>query len=99
MGDHQCRAPANELLEGFVDEFFAFEVDLARGFVENQEFGVAEDRAGEQNSLPLTAREAAAALADDRLVALVEPLDDEAMGIGFFGSRDDFGLAGTRRAI
>lgn len=47
MSNHQGRAAANELLERFVNELFTFEVDLAGGFVEDQEFWIPEDCAGE----------------------------------------------------
>ena len=60
---------------------------------------IAEDGPGQQDPLPLAAGEPAAALADDRLIALVEPLDDEPMGVGLFGGGDDLGVAGVRRAV
>ena len=59
-----------KLFEHFEDELFAFDIDLARGFVEEQDFRVAENGAGKRDALALAAGEAAAAGADEGLVAV-----------------------------
>ena len=49
--DHERSAVARELLEHVEDELFAFDVDLAGRFVEEQDLGVAEDGPGERDAL------------------------------------------------
>ena len=61
---------ADELLQHLVDQLLALQVDLAGGFVEDQDRRVAEDRPGQGDPLPLAAGEAAAHRADDRVVAV-----------------------------
>ena len=82
--------------EHFENELLALDVDLAGGFVEEQDFGIAEDRAGERNALPLTAGEAAAAGADEGLVAFGQLFGDERVGVGFAGGGFDFFRASRR---
>ena len=94
--DHERGAVAGEFFEHLEDELLAFDVDLAGGFVEEQDFGVAEDGAGERDALPLAAGEAAAAGADERLVAVGQLFGDERVGVGLAGGGFDFGLAWRR---
>ena len=46
--------------ERFVDQDFAVNVDLVGGFVENQDLGIAEQRASQSNSLSLSATQSLA---------------------------------------
>ena len=61
--------------------------------------GIAEDRPGQRDPLPLAAGQAVAAGADDRVVAAVQFLFDEAVGVGLLGGRDHFLAGGLRRAV
>ena len=97
--DHQCRPAADKLFEHFVNELLAFQIDLAGRFIQDQELRIAKDRSGKQKPLPLAAREPPAPLAHDRLIALVETLDDKPMGIGLLGGGDDGVVTGVRRAV
>ena len=94
--DHERGAVAGEFFEHLEDELLAFDVDLAGGFVEQQDFGIAEDRAGERDALPLAAGEAAAAGADERFVAVGQLFGDERVGVGCAGGGFDFGHRGVR---
>ena len=55
MRDHERRAIARKFLQHVEDQLLALNIDLACRLVEQQNFGIAEDRAGERNSLPLAA--------------------------------------------
>ena len=61
-----------------------------------QNFGVAQDRPGQRDPLPLAAGEAAAAGADERLVAVGQLLHDERVGVGLAGGGFDLGPASRR---
>ena len=63
MIDHR-RAVANELLQHLVNELFAFQVDLAGGLVQDQDGRIAQDGPRQRDSLPLSARQPTASLAD-----------------------------------
>ena len=89
-------AVARECSQHFEDELLAFDIDLAGGFVEQQDFGVAQDRTGQGDALPLAAGEAAAAGADERLVAVGQLFGDERVGVGLAGGGFDFVLASRR---
>ncbi len=91
MGDHEGSTVAGEFLQHLEDELFAFKVDLAGGFVEQEDFGVAENGAGERDSLPLATGEAAAGGPDERLVAAGQLVEDEAMGVSGASGGFDFG--------
>ena len=64
--DHDHRPAAADFGQRVVDQAFAIDVDLARGFVENQNFGISQDGAGQGDPLPLAAAQALAVRADDR---------------------------------
>ena len=53
--DQKCRATFHERLQCRVDGVFALGVDCAGRFVKKQKCRISEDRAGECNSLPLSA--------------------------------------------
>ena len=61
-----------EVGQRVVDQPLAFDVDLAGGLVQNQDFGVAQKRPGQGDPLPLAAAEPLAVGADDRLIAVWE---------------------------
>ena len=99
MRDDDGRAVADELFQHFVDQLLAFQIDLARRLVQNQQAGIPQDRPGQGDPLPLTPREQAAARADDRLVAPLELGLDEPVGMRLFGGFDHFFSCGLGRPV
>ena len=65
----------------------ALVVERARRLVEDQDARLSRQRAGDGDPLALPAREAAAALSDDRVVALGQ-LEDEVVRARELGRRD-----------
>ena len=64
VGDDQHRAAGHQPFERELDHALALGVERARRFVEQQDRTVGEDRARDREALPLSAREAHAALAE-----------------------------------
>ena len=81
VGNHEDRASLGDLRHVMLDDLFAFVIERARGFVEYQDARLAQQRASNCNTLALATREAAAAFANDRIVALRQ-LQDEVMSPG-----------------
>lgn len=73
--DEQHGHFAFELVDGAGEVFCGVRVEVAGGFVEDQDFRPLEQGAGDGEALLLSAREAHAALADFGLVALGEFFD------------------------
>ena len=48
MGDHEARASAHQNCQTLLNQLFAFCVKVARGFVENEQFWICEDGAGDR---------------------------------------------------
>ena len=65
----------------------ALVVERAGRLVEDQDARIGDQRAGDGDALALAARQAAAALADDGVVALGQ-LEDEVVGAGELRRRD-----------
>ena len=86
MGDDEGRSPLHQPLEGDMHQPFAFGVEGARRFVEQQDGRILEQRAGNRQPLLLPAREHDAALPHDRIVALLkrhhEIVDQRILGRG-----------------
>ena len=80
-----------------LDKAFAFGVEGAGGFVEQQDRRVLEDGAREGEALALAAGEAHATVADHGVVA-ARLGRDEVVGGGGFGGGDDVGFAGAEAA-
>src|SRR5699024_10562722 len=81
MGDDDVGAPYEQRVEGFLYEFFAFGVEGGGRLVEDEDFGVFENGAGDAEALALPPGELRAAVADVR----VQPagrFGDEPFGIG-----------------
>jgi hypothetical protein len=81
MGDDETGAAGHQRSEGLLDEPLVFRVELAGGFVENQDVRIGEHGAGDGDALALPAGEAQAALADRRVVTLGQ-FGDEVVGVG-----------------
>ena len=76
MGDEQGRAVGHDRAQGVVDAPLRRGVDGAGGVVEDQDARVGEDGPGQGDPLALAAREGEAPLADDRVVAPRQLLDE-----------------------
>jgi hypothetical protein len=82
--DHQRGAVLHQPLERVLDQAFAFGVERGGGFVEQQDRRVAEQCAGDGETLALAAREARAAFAEESVEALGQ-FAEEIGGIGGIG--------------
>ena len=81
VGDDDGCAPFEQCVEGLLYEFFALGVEGGCRLVEDEDFGVFENGAGDAEALTLPAGEFRAAVADVRLQA-VGSLCDELFGVG-----------------
>ena len=81
VGDDENRAPCGDLRHVLLDDPLAFIVERARRFVKDQDPRLAQECARNRNALALAAGQAAAAFADDRVVALGQ-LQDEVVSAG-----------------
>ena len=73
VGDHERRALVDQMLDGLVNQVLAFGIDLAGGFVKNQDRGLMKDGAGDAEPLFLSAGKLAA-----------EAFQDHVVSVGFF---------------
>ena len=69
VSDYQARAILDQLLEPFLDEHFRFGVDIARGFVKDENRRVMRQSAGEAEELLLSHAEDVASFARDGFVS------------------------------
>src|SRR5438552_3259806 len=81
VGDDKHGSALRDLLHVGLDDTLAGIVESAGGFVEDQDARVGDERTGNRDPLPLPAREAGAALADDSIVRLGH-FEDEFMRAG-----------------
>ena len=95
--EDQCRAADHQAVQGVLDDRLVLRVDRRQRLVQYQDRRVAQNRTGDGDALPLTARQADAALADHRVVALRQ-LDDESMRIGGTAGFFEFRQRCTRLA-
>ena len=75
VGDRDRRPALGQPLERLLDGALGLRVERGRRLVEDEDRRVAQDRPRDRDPLPLAAREAVAALADDGLVAVREAGD------------------------
>ena len=71
-----------------MDATFGLHIERAGGFVQNQNLRIAQDGAGDGDSLALAAGELHAAITDESVVA-VRQFHDKIMRAGFFCRRDN----------
>jgi len=88
VGDDDGGSAGAQVGEGGLDGGFAFGVQRAGSFVEQQHAGVAQQGAGEGDALALAAGESAALLADEGFEAEGEFVDEVRGGGGFGGGPD-----------
>lgn len=75
VGDRDGRAPGRQRVERLLHGLLRARVERARGLVEHEHGRVAQHDPRDREALPLAAREAIAALADERLVAVRQTAD------------------------
>src|SRR5579864_8349866 len=68
MCDDESRSSLHQVGETFLNHGFGFGVEAGRGFVENQDARLGQNRTSNRNSLALASRQLDAALANDRVV-------------------------------
>ena len=90
MRDDERRAALPQRSQAVLNHHLALAVEARRGLVQQQDARVREHRAGDGHALALAARQPDAALADDRVVALLELLD-ELVGVGDLADALDVG--------
>ena len=98
MRDDERRPPGAQRLQAVLDHCFALAVEARRRLVEDQDLRVGENRARDRDALPLAARQPDAALADDRVVALLEALD-ELVAVRDAAHRSDLLARGVRLRV
>src|SRR4051794_27069405 len=93
VGDDERRPALAERLEAVLDHRLALAVEARGRLVEDEDARVREDRSRDGNPLALPARKLDAALADDRLVALLEAFDEF---VGMRNAADAFDVVERR---
>ena len=93
VGEDQRGASPHQAVERLLDDRLVAGVDRRERLVEHQDRRVAQQRPGDGDALALAARQADAALADHRAVALGKALDEVA-GVG--GAHRGVDLLGRR---
>src|SRR5213596_2282380 len=86
--DHETGLAGHQAIECLAHGRLAFHVETGHRLVQNQDRGVANERARDGDALPLPAGEGRAPLADDAVVPVFQ-LTDELVGVGGLGRRDD----------
>ena len=86
MRDDEHRSAVGDLRHVLLDDALALVVERARRLVENQDARIGDQGAGDGDALALPAGQAAAALADDRVVAFGQ-FEDEVMRAGELSPR------------
>ena len=97
VGDHNYGFVFDELCHRALDHRFVFGIDIGGRLVQNDDRRVFQHGARNGNALPLAAGKAGAALADDRIVAVGQRLD-EIITAGRLGCRDHLVMRGLRLA-
>src|SRR5713101_6055849 len=87
VGDDENRAVPGDVLHVLLDDSFTLVVEGACRLIEYQDPRVRHQRTCDSDALALPAREGAAALANDRIIALGQ-LEDELVCAGEFGGGD-----------
>src|SRR5258706_14934268 len=98
MRNHERGSPGEQRRHRRLNELLAFGVQVAGGFVEDQDLGRREYRPGDGQPLLLAAREFYATLADEGLVAVGKP-DNEFVGVGATGGVFNLLVGGIVAAV
>ena len=75
MGNHDHGPVFNQIRQCPLHQYFRFRIQVRRGFIQNQNRSVLQQRTGDGDALPLAAAELCAPLADHCVVALRQPRD------------------------
>ncbi len=89
VGDDEASAVLHELAERLLNKLFALRIEVAGGFIEDEDFGICEDGACDGESLALPSAEFDTPFTDDGVVAVGESAD-EFVGVGLNGGLFDF---------
>ena len=88
MRDYKSGAAAPQRFEAVLNQRLAFAIEARGRLVENENPRIGQNRSGDRDALPLSARQSDAALADDRVVVFLERLD-ELVAMRDAADRDD----------
>ncbi len=98
VGDDEAGSSAPQFGEGGLDEGFTFCVEVAGGFVEDEDPGIGEESTSDGEPLALSAAEPDASFSDDGVVALFE-CGDEGIGVGGACGGEDLGAGGVSSRV
>src|SRR5260221_2929173 len=98
VGDYKDRASGNQIVQCCLDQRFGLVVQRRGGFVQNQDGGVLQQRAGNGDALTLSSGEAQPFFTDDGVIALRQLLD-KVMGKRDLGGFDDGVQRNVRLAV
>lgn len=93
VGDDEAGASGHQAVEGFLNFGLGAGIDVAGGFVEDDQARVGHHHAGDGKQLALALAEVAAPFGEQGVVA-VGQAQDEVVGVGLFGGFDAVGFAG-----
>ena len=99
MSDDDGCAAFHELRQRLLNELFAFGIDLAGRFVENEYIGISQNGAGQHDALFLPAGQSTTPRADIRLVAILQYGCNELVRVGSLTGLDDLFVCGFRLSI
>src|SRR5262245_23731000 len=98
MSDDKRGPPGEQGGHGGLDELFAFRVEVAGRFIEDQDLGRGQNGPGNRQTLLLSAREFDSTFADEGFV-LLRQLGDELVSVGAPGCILDFRHRGIMTSI
>ncbi len=76
MRDNNAGSSCHDTFQGILDQGFGFAIQVAGGFVQDQDARVFEDHTRQGDALFFAAAQAVAALAHDRVIALGQVHDE-----------------------
>src|SRR5262245_45252253 len=94
VSNHECRPGGEKAGHRCLDELLAFRIEVAGGFIEDQDLWRSENRPGYRKTLLLSSGQLDSPFTDEGLVTL-RKLCDELMRIGSMGSVFDFLIGGV----
>ena len=98
VGDHQCRPPHHEMIQGLLDQAFALGIQTRGCLVQNEDFGLPQHYPGNGDSLALAGTESDPPLSNNLVVPIGEG-GNEFMGVSQLGRIVDFKLGRFRSAV
>ena len=96
MRDQQRGAVLGKLLQGLVNQAFAFRIDLAGCFIQYEDIRTPQDDSRKGNALALTAGKFTACFSDHGLVTTAELRTDKIVRSCLSGCREDLFIRGIR---